>query len=73
MRAAAERKILSNRRSFGRPALRESTLTWWRRTRISTSLTSAFGVWHEAKQAAKDQVEEGEQHRGILREHRVCA
>jgi hypothetical protein len=40
---------------------------------LDPALTSAFGVWHEAEQAAKDQVEEGEQHSGILREHRVCA
>jgi hypothetical protein len=39
MRAAAERKTLSNRLSFGRPAFLERTFTWWRRTKISTSLS----------------------------------
>jgi hypothetical protein len=37
---------------------------------LDLALTSDFGVRHEAEQAAK--VEEGEQYRGILREHRVC-
>jgi hypothetical protein len=40
---------------------------------LDLALTSAFGGWHEPEQAAEDQIEEGEQHRGILREHRVSA
>ncbi len=32
------------------------------------ALTPVLGGWHEAEQAAKDQVEDPEQHRGIPRD-----
>ncbi len=68
VQAAAERKTLSNRLSFERPAFLDSTFTWWRRTKISTSRSCpppADGTSRSI--AAEDQVKDGEQHRGILR------
>jgi hypothetical protein len=35
---------------------------------LDLALASAFSGRHEAEHAAEDQVEDGEQHRGILRE-----
>lgn len=38
---------------------------------LDRALAPAFSVWNEAEQAAEDQAEDGEQHRGILRERRL--
>ena len=35
---------------------------------LDLALASAFSDWNEAEHAAEDQVGDGEQHRGILRE-----
>jgi hypothetical protein len=39
---------------------------------LDLALTPVLGRWQEAEQTSEDQVEDGEQHRGILREHHVC-
>src|SRR6266508_5159670 len=40
---------------------------------LHLAITSALCRWHEAEHAAEDQVEDAEQHRGILREQPVRA
>ena len=40
---------------------------------LDLAITTALCRWHEADHAAEDQVEDAEQHRGILREQPVRA
>jgi hypothetical protein len=40
---------------------------------LDLALASAFSGWNEAEHAAEDQVEDGEQHRGILGNARLRA
>ena len=74
IRAAADKKTLSNRRSSGRPAFLDRTLDLVAKDQdLDLAITSTLCRWHEAEHAAEDQVEDGEQHRGILREQPFLA